>query len=184
MANGKQVVVNGDPAFTYVGDKAPGQTNGQKPKDRWGLWLALDPILVGIGWATGWGGVDFAGSLTNLRFVTAGPNGIHQTALFVAQTAHLRPGTLFAVLAGVTEFGGGVAMAAGCFTRLAGVALFGDMVLAMITVTWATGVNSTSAPPGYQVNLALAVLALVAALLGAGRFSLDAVITRSLRRPR
>jgi uncharacterized membrane protein YphA (DoxX/SURF4 family) len=52
------------------------------------------------------------------------------------------------------------------------------MVMAMITVTWATGINSVSNPPGYQLNLALAVLALVAALLGSGRFSLDAVIER------
>lgn len=40
--NGSQVVVNGHPAFTYVGDKSVGQTKGQNLKDRWGLWLALD----------------------------------------------------------------------------------------------------------------------------------------------
>ena len=73
-------------------------------------------------------------------------------------------------------------MAVGLFTRLAGVALFGDMVLAMITVTWVTGINSTSVPPGYQVNIALAVLALAAVLIGAGRFSIDAVAARALAR--
>ena len=76
------------------------------------------------------------------------------------------------------EFGSGVALALGLFSRLAGLALFGDMVMAMITVTWATGINSQSNPPGYQLNLALAVLALVVALLGSGRFSLDALIER------
>jgi predicted lipoprotein with Yx(FWY)xxD motif len=40
--NGSQVVVNGHPTFTYVGDKSVGQTKGQNLKDRWGLWLALD----------------------------------------------------------------------------------------------------------------------------------------------
>ena len=40
--NGSQVVVNGHPAFTYVGDKSAGQTKGQNLKDQWGLWLALD----------------------------------------------------------------------------------------------------------------------------------------------
>ena len=104
--------------------------------------------------------------------------GIHRTALYFSQTAHLHPGGLFAVLGGLIEFGGGVALALGLFSRLAGVALFGDMVMAMITVTWATGINSVSNPPGYQLNLALAVLALVAALLGSGRFSLDAVVER------
>ncbi len=104
--------------------------------------------------------------------------GIHRTALYFSETAHLHPGGLFAVVGGLIEFGGGVALALGLLSRLAGVALFGDMVMAMITVTWATGINSSSNPPGYQLNLALAVLALVVAILGSGRFSLDAVIER------
>jgi putative oxidoreductase len=104
--------------------------------------------------------------------------GIHGTAIYFSQTAHLHPGGLFAVLGGLIEFGGGVALAVGLFSRLAGVALFGDMVMAMITVTWATGINSRSNPPGYQLNLALGVLALVVAILGSGRFSLDALIER------
>ncbi len=104
--------------------------------------------------------------------------GIHGTALYFSQTAHLHPGGFFAVIGGLIEFGGGVALAVGFFSRLAGVALFGDMVMAMITVTWATGINSRSMPPGYQLNLALGVLALVVALLGSGRFSLDALIER------
>jgi putative oxidoreductase len=104
--------------------------------------------------------------------------GIHGTALYFSQTAHLHPGGFFAVLGGLIEFGGGVALAIGLFSRLAGIALFGDMVMAMITVTWATGINSRSDPPGYQLNLALAVLALVVAFLGSGRFSLDALIER------
>jgi putative oxidoreductase len=107
--------------------------------------------------------------------------GIHGTALYFSNTAHLHPGGLFAVVGGVIEFGGGVAIALGFFTRLAGLALFGDMVMAMITVTWSTGINSVTAPPGYQLNLALAVLALIVAILGPGRFSVDAVIERQLQ---
>lgn len=107
-----------------------------------------------------------------------GPKGIHQTALFFSHTAHLHPGTFFAVVGGLIEFGGGIAMALGLLTRLAGVALFGDMVVAMITVTWATGLNSITSPPGYQLNIAVGVLALVVALIGPGRFSVDAVLAR------
>ena len=107
--------------------------------------------------------------------------GIHNTALYFSNTAHLHPGGFFAVLGGLIEFGGGIAMALGLLARLAGLALFGDMVMAMITVTWATGINSSTTPPGYQLNIALAVLALVVALLGAGRFSLDAAVDRRLR---
>ena len=67
----------------------------------------------------------------------------------------------------------------GLGTRVAGLALFGDMVLATVTVTWATGINSPTSPPGYQLNLALAALALAAALVGAGRIQ-----RRRVHRPR
>lgn len=106
--------------------------------------------------------------------------GIHGTSLYMSNVAHLHPGGFFAVLGGLVEFGSGVAMALGLCARLAGLALVGDMVMAMITVTWATGINNSTNPPGYQLNLALAILALVVALLGAGRFSLDAVIGQRL----
>jgi predicted lipoprotein with Yx(FWY)xxD motif len=39
--NGSQAIVNGHPAFTFVGDKSAGQTNGQNVTDQWGRWLAL-----------------------------------------------------------------------------------------------------------------------------------------------
>jgi putative oxidoreductase len=106
--------------------------------------------------------------------------GIHNTALYFSNTAHLHPGGLFAILGGVVEFGGGIAVALGLGTRLAGLALFGDMVMAMITVTWATGINSQTSPPGYQLNLALGVLALVIAVCGGGRFSVDALAERRI----
>jgi putative oxidoreductase len=106
--------------------------------------------------------------------------GLHRTALYFSQTAHLNPGGLFAVVGGLTEFGAGVAMSLGLGSRLAGVALFGDMILAMVTVTWATGINSSTAPPGYQLNLALAALAFAVALLGSGQFSLDAFAAHRL----
>lgn len=48
MSNGKQLVVNGHPAFTYAGDSGAGQTNGQGRKDQWGLWLALTPTGTAI----------------------------------------------------------------------------------------------------------------------------------------
>jgi putative oxidoreductase len=110
---------------------------------------------------------------------SGGPHGIHETAIFMSQGAHLRPGEFFAVLAGVTELGGGIAMALGLCTRLAGLALFGDMVMAILTVTGAEGFNPATSGTGYQLNVAIAGLALVAALIGAGRFSVDALIANS-----
>lgn len=104
--------------------------------------------------------------------------GIHRTAIFFSTVAHLHPGGFFAVLGGVVELGGGLVMIIGVGSRLAGLALAGDMVLAMITVTWAHGINSQSLNPGYELNLALGALALVVVLLGPGRFSLDALLAR------
>jgi putative oxidoreductase len=104
--------------------------------------------------------------------------GLHRTALYFSGTAHLHPGEFFAVLGGVIEFGSGIALALGFASRLAGLSLFGDMVMAMITVSWANGINSETANPGYELNMALGVLALVIAFFGAGRFSLDALIER------
>ena len=106
--------------------------------------------------------------------------GIHQSARYFADTAHLHPGVLFAVLGGVIEFGGGIALAFGLFSRVAGAALFGDMMMAIITVTWANGINATGPKSGYELNLALGVLALVVAVFGAGRVSIDALLERRL----
>jgi putative oxidoreductase len=106
--------------------------------------------------------------------------GLHETSIFFANTAHLHPGGLFAVLGGVIELSGAIAMALGLAARLAGLALFGNMVIAIITVTGANGINSEQVPPGYELNVALGVLALVVALLGAGRYSVDALIERRL----
>jgi uncharacterized membrane protein YphA (DoxX/SURF4 family) len=43
----------------------------------------------------------------------------------------------------------------------------------MITVTWSQGLVGNSSGIGYQLNIALAALAAVVALMGTGRFSLD-----------
>lgn len=107
--------------------------------------------------------------------------GIDESATFFADTAGLSPGTFFAVLSGVIEFGGGIAIAIGFLTRLAGAAIFGEMIIAIITVTWSDGINATGGNSGYELNLALGMLALVVAFFGAGRFSIDALIERRLQ---
>jgi putative oxidoreductase len=108
--------------------------------------------------------------------------GLHNESLYMSNSAHLHPGGLFAVLGGVIEFGGAIAMALGFGSRLAGLALFGDQVMAMITVTWVNGINSETLTPGYEFNVALAVIALAIVFLGPGRLSVDALIERRLNR--
>jgi putative oxidoreductase len=166
---------------------APGRRSGQWLSLLFGTTsrgLAVDVALLAVRIALAWVFIYYGAAKLFGAFPGGGPHGIHQTALYMSQTAHLRPGKLFALLAGLIEFGGGVAMALGFCTRLAGLALFGDMVMATVTVTWATGLSSATSPPGYQLNLALGALALAAALVGAGRYSIDALISRALGRRR
>ena len=141
--------------------------------------LAHDAALVAVRIALAWIFIYYgAGKL----FGSFNGPGIHNTALFMSNTAHLHPGGFFAVLGGVTEFGGAIALILGLGSRVAGLALFGDQVMAMITVTWVNGINSESLTPGYEFNMALAVMALVVVFLGAGRVSCDALIARRLDR--
>jgi putative oxidoreductase len=100
--------------------------------------------------------------------------GLNATATFFATTAHLHPGKLFAVLSGVTEFGGGIALAIGFLGRLAALGLLFDMVIAMLTVTFQNGLIGNSSGVGYGLNVALAALCAAVILLGTGRYSLGA----------
>jgi len=136
---------------------------------------ASDAALIAVRTALAWIFIYYgAGKL----FGAFNGPGIHQTSLFMSNTAHLHPGGFFAVLGGIIELGGAIALVFGLGSRLAGLALFGDQVMAMITVTWVNGINSESLTPGYEFNMALAVMALVIVFLGPGRVSVDALIER------
>jgi hypothetical protein len=56
------------------------------------------------------------------------------------------------------------------------------MAVAMATVTFANGIASNRPGGGYELNLALATLAFVVAVLGTGRWSLDEALARFWRR--
>ncbi len=114
-------------------------------------------------------------------FGAFGGGGLHAEAVYFSTYAHLHPGTFFALLSGIIECFGGIAVGLGVFGRLAAAAITGDMIMAMITVTFAQGIVGNSSGIGYQLNVALAALALVVAFLGTGRFSLDELM-RSLRK--
>lgn len=136
--------------------------------------LALVVVRVALAWI-------FVVYGAQKLFGWFGGPGIDPTAGFMASLG-LKPGTFMAYLSGIIEFGGGIAMLLGLVTRLAGLALIGDMVMAMIKVTAEQGLHpyTTQNAPGYGLNVALIGLGLVMFLLGAGRYSLDALAERRL----
>jgi len=110
--------------------------------------------------------------------------GIHGEALYFSTVVHLQPATFFAVLDGFIQFFGGVAVGLGVFGRIAAASIADDMIMAMITVTFAQGLTGNAVGVGYQLNLSLVALALVVAFLGTGRFSLDAMVQTLMKRRR
>jgi putative oxidoreductase len=106
--------------------------------------------------------------------------GIHGETVYF-QANHLKPAEFFTYVDGLTQFIGGILLAVGIFGRLAGLALAGDMIGAMVTITFAQGLAGPGGL-GYQLNLALILPSLVIAFLGTGRVSLDELLHRQFSR--
>jgi len=154
---------------------------GQQVSATRDLPIARDLALLGVRIVLAWVFI-YHGART--LFGWFGGPGVSQAAVFYGTIAHLHPATFFALLGGIIEFFGGIAVGLGIFGRLAAAGLVGDMVMAMITVTFGNGIAANAPHPGggYELNLALAGVALVVAILGTGRFSLDVVIRNHLAR--
>lgn len=85
-----------------------------------------------------------------------------------------------AALIMAAEFGGGLLLIAGLFTRFAAAAIAIGMAVASIQVHLP---NGFFAPNGYEFTLMLAAAGLGTALTGPGRFSIDALIASRRRTP-
>jgi putative oxidoreductase len=85
-----------------------------------------------------------------------------------------RPGRLFATMAGLTEFGSGLLVAAGFLGPVGPALMLSVMIVAMISVHVRNGIFA--AANGIEVPLLYAVAAVAIALTGHGRFSLDAAL--------
>lgn len=83
----------------------------------------------------------------------------------------MRPGTMHAWLAALTEVGAGILFALGLLTPFAAAAFVSLMVVAAWTVHRGNGFFIVG--NGWEYNLILAVGAVSVAIGGAGRFSLD-----------
>ncbi len=103
-----------------------------------------------------------------------GGGGLNSTAQFMEQSIGLYPGLLFAGLAGVTEFFGGLALALGILTRLSAAAVVAVMGVAAFVVHWGNGFFWTSG--GYEYPLLWGLVALALVIRGGGALSLDEAI--------
>ena len=76
-----------------------------------------------------------------------------------------------ALIAGLAEFGGGIALAAGFKTRLVAPAVLFNMLVAIRKAHWKTGFHGQG---GYEMAFLFAVAAATITLTGPGAYSLDA----------
>jgi putative oxidoreductase len=105
-----------------------------------------------------------------------GGYGVEATGQFFAAKLGL-PASL-ALLAGLIEFFGGLALAAGFATRLVAALVFGLMAVAVLAVHLSVGFFWTNG--GFEYPLLWGVVALFFVVRGGGRYSLDAVIGREI----
>ncbi|HVA73259.1 MAG TPA: DoxX family protein [Acidimicrobiales bacterium] len=141
--------------------------------------VTRDLALLGARVALAW---IFIYHGTATLFGAFGGPGLHRASIFYGTVAHLHPATFFTVLGGIIECFGGAAVGLGTFARLAAASLTGDMAMAMLTVTFSNGIASNLPGGGYELNLALATLAFVVAMLGTGKFSLDTAVRATWER--
>ena len=120
-------------------------------------------------------GLLFVGHGTQKLFGWFGGHGPEGTAQFF-DSLGLKPGGRNAVLAGLSEAGGGALFAAGAATPLAAAAVSGSMITAIKTTHWEKGVWMTSG--GYEYNLVLLASVFGLTENGPGRWSVDGMLGR------
>ncbi|HEV7888118.1 MAG TPA: DoxX family protein [Acidimicrobiales bacterium] len=100
-----------------------------------------------------------------------GGHGVSGTGAFFESQLGFKPGRTHATMAGLTEFGAGLALALGLLTPLAAAGIVGIMLVAVVTVHVKNGFFAGEG--GYEYNLVLATAAASLAFTGPGRFSID-----------
>ncbi|GAA2266482.1 MULTISPECIES: DoxX family membrane protein [Kitasatospora] len=110
-----------------------------------------------------------AGHGAQKLFGAFGGRGLSATAKGFEELGY-RPGTLFAALGGLSEFGGGLGLALGLLTPLAAAAVVGVMINAM-AVTSGHGLWSDEG--GLEYPMCLSLIAIALAGIGPGRLALD-----------
>ncbi len=126
------------------------------------LWAAI-PLRIALG-------LIFLAHGGQKLFGWLGGKGLLGTADFFAVKMGLTPGMFWATLAGIGEFGGGLLLLFGLFTRLGALSVALVMLVAILKVHW----GAFFLPTGAEFAFSLFCSALALLIIGGGKFSLDA----------
>jgi len=118
-------------------------------------------------------GLLMAAHGTQKLFGWFGGYGLAGTGGFM-ESLGFRPGVRFAAAAALAETGGGLLFALGLLGPVGPALMLSVMIVAAASVHWKNGVFASG--NGVEVPLLYAVGAVVLALAGPGRFSLDAML--------
>ena len=118
-------------------------------------------------------GLLMAAHGTQKLFGWLGGYGIAGTGHFF-EGLGFRPGRLFAAAAGVSEFLGGLLIAAGFLGPVGPVVVLATMIVAIVTVHRANGLFATT--NGVELPLVYAAVATAFVFTGPGAYSLDAAL--------
>jgi putative oxidoreductase len=118
-------------------------------------------------------GLSLAAHGAQKLFGAFGGYGIAGTGGFF-ESLGLRPGKLFATIAGLGETGGGLGLVLGLLTPFAAAAILATMLVAIVKVHFEKGFFGQNG--GYEYPLVLGAVAVGLGFTGAGNFSIDAVL--------
>lgn len=122
-------------------------------------------------------GIIFMAHGAQKLFAWFGGYGLEGTGAWM-ESIGLAPGYLMALMAGSAEFFGGLFILLGLLTRPAALALAGTMIVAIFTVHFENGLFMSN--NGYEFGLALLSASISLVFSGAGKASLDALISDKL----
>ncbi len=125
-------------------------------------------------------GIIFAAYGAQKLFGLFGGYGLQATGQWM-ESIGLAPGYLMALAAGSAEFFGGLFLIAGLLTRPTAVVLAITMLVAIITVHLPNGLFM--ADNGYAFGLSLMAISISLAVSGAGKVSIDNVISKLVAKP-
>ncbi|EKO3655818.1 DoxX family protein [Vibrio metschnikovii] len=123
-------------------------------------------------------GIVFMAHGAQKLFGWFGGYGLEGTGQWMASIG-LGPGMLMAFLAGSGEFFGGLAILLGILTRPAAAVLSVTMLVAIFAVHFEHGLFMSNG--GYEFALALLVASVSLMMSGAGKLSIDQIISQRLR---